>query len=94
MSQMRLFTKQIQAAIEKYDELPTLVKKWKVRWFGSISRSSGLAKDDSTGHGGRKKKKKEDRRRGGKTILRNGQGWTSLAQLGQLKTGLGGEGLL
>ena len=30
---------------------------------------------------------KEDRRRGGKTILRGGQGWTTLAQLGQLKEG-------
>ena len=29
-----------------------------------------------------------DRRRGRKTILRSGQRWTLLAQLGQLKTGL------
>ena len=27
-------------------------------------------------------------------ILRDGQGWTVLALLGQLKTGLGGKGLL
>ena len=27
-----------------YDELLTLVKKRKVRWFGHVSRSSGLAK--------------------------------------------------
>ena len=32
-----------QAAIGKYDELLTLVKKQKLRWFGHISRSSGLA---------------------------------------------------
>ena len=32
----------IQTAIRKYDELLTLVKK--LRWFGHISRSSGLAK--------------------------------------------------
>ena len=34
----------IQAAIGKYDELLTLVKKRKLRWFGHVSRSSGLAK--------------------------------------------------
>ena len=33
-------------------------------------------------------------RRGGKTILRDGQGWILRTQLGQLKTGLGGKGLL
>ena len=36
--------RKIQAAIEKYDELLTLVKKRKLRWFGHISRSSGLEK--------------------------------------------------
>ena len=33
-----------QAAIGEYDELLTLVKKRKLRWFGHVSRSSGLAK--------------------------------------------------
>ena len=36
--------RKIQAAIGEYDELLTLVKKWKLRWFGHVSRSSGLAK--------------------------------------------------
>ena len=36
--------RKIQAAIEEYDTLLTLVKKWKLRWFGHISKSSGLAK--------------------------------------------------
>ena len=36
--------RKIQAAIEEYDELLTLVKKRKVSWFGHASRSSGLAK--------------------------------------------------
>ena len=36
--------RKIQAAIGEYDKLLTLVKKQKVRWFGHISRSSGLAK--------------------------------------------------
>ena len=36
--------RKIQAAIREYDELLTLVKKRKLRWFGHVSRSSGLAK--------------------------------------------------
>ena len=35
-----------------------------------------------------------DRKRGGKLIFWSGQGGTLLAQLGQLKTGPGGKGLL
>ena len=35
-----------------------------------------------------------DRRRGGKTISKSGQEWTLPAQLGMLKTGQDGEGLL
>ena len=34
----------MQVAIGKYDELLTLVTKRKLRWFGHIPRSSGLAK--------------------------------------------------
>ena len=30
--------------IGDYDELLILVKIWKLRWFGHVSRSSGLAK--------------------------------------------------
>ena len=36
--------RKIQAAIGEYDELLTLIKKWKLRWYGHVSRSSGLAK--------------------------------------------------
>ena len=36
--------RKIEAAIGEYDELLTLVKKRKPRWFGHVSRSSGLAK--------------------------------------------------
>ena len=36
--------RQIQAAIGKHDELLILVKKRELRWFGHVSRSSGLAK--------------------------------------------------
>ena len=34
----------IQAAIREYDKFLTLVKKRKLRWFGTVSKSSGLAK--------------------------------------------------
>ena len=55
----------LQAAIREYDELLTLVKKRKLRWFGHVSRSSGLAKTilQSTVKGkkrGRQKKRWED----------------------------------
>ena len=83
--------RKIQAAIGEYDELLTLVKKRKLRWFGHVSRSSGLA--NPTGHSERKKKE-TDRRRVGKTISKSGQEWTLPAQLGQLKTGQDGKGLL
>ena len=74
--------RKIQEAIGEYDELLTLVKKRKLRWFGHVSRSSGLAKTILQGT-----VKEADRRRGGKTISKSGQEWTLPAQLGQLKTG-------
>ena len=36
--------RKIQADIGEYEELLTLVKKQKLRWFGHVSRSAGLAK--------------------------------------------------
>ena len=59
----------------------------KVFWF---------SKNNPTGHSERKKEKEKeaDRRRGGKTISKSGQEWTLPAQLGQLKTGQDGKGLL
>ena len=36
--------RKIQAAIGEYDELLTLAKKRKLRWFGHVSMSSGSAK--------------------------------------------------
>ena len=55
----------IQTAIGEYNELLTLVKKRKLRWFGHVSRSSGLAKTIMQGtvkgkRKGRQKKKWED----------------------------------
>ena len=78
--------RKIQAVIGKYEELLTLVKKRKLRWFFHISRSSGLAKTILKGTV-KGKEEKVARRRDGKTKIRNGQGWTLLAQPG-------GKGLL
>ena len=58
--------RKIQAAIGEYDELLTLVKKRKLKWFGHVSRSSGLAKTILQGtvkgkrKRGRQKKRWED----------------------------------
>ena len=72
------YSQNIQAAFGKYDEL-TLGKKRKLRWFGHVTRSSGLAKTilQGTVQG---KEEKVDRRRCEKIILKCGQGWTLLAQ--------------
>ena len=57
----------------------------KVLWF---------SKDNLTGHSERKKVEEADRGRGQKTISKSGQEWTLPAQLGQMKTGQDGKGLL
>ena len=70
-----------------------MAKVRKLRWFGHVSRSSGLAKKilQSTVKG---KRMSGRQKRGGTTILKSGQKWTWSAQLGQLKTGQGGKKLL
>ena len=52
-----------------------------------------FSKDNPTGHSERKKKKRQTEN-SGKTISKSGQEWTLPAQLGQLKTGQDGKGLL
>ena len=61
-----------QLAIDKYNELLTLVKKQKIGLFSHVSMSSGLAKTILQGTVN-EKKEEVDRRRGGKTILKSGQ---------------------
>ena len=51
------------------------------------------SEDNTTGHSERNKKKR-DRRKDWKTISKSGQELTLPAQLGQLKTGQDGKGLL
>ena len=54
--------RKIQAAIGEYDELLTLVKKRKLRWFNHFSMSSGLAKTilQGTVKGKRKRGRQEE----------------------------------
>ena len=85
--------RKIQAAIGEYDKLLTLMKKWKLRWLGHVSKSSGLAKPTLQGTV-KGIRKEAGRRRGGKIISKNGQEWALSSQLGQLKTGQDGKGML
>ena len=52
--------RKIQAAIEKYDELLTLVKKWKLRWFWPYFKVFWFSKNNPTRHRERKKKQTEE----------------------------------
>ena len=74
--------RKIQAAIKEYDQLLTLVKESKLRWFSRAARSSGFI-----WHSERKNEEEADRRKNGKkTILKSVEEWTLPAQIGQLKT--------
>ena len=57
---------QVRALVGPYEELLTTVKKRKLRWYGHVSRSSGLAKTilqgtvNGTRRRGRQRKRWED----------------------------------
>ena len=74
----------IQNAIGVHDDLLTMVKKRKLRWYGHISRSSGMAKTilQGTVKGARRRG-----RRDGKITSRNGREWGLEIPWGQRKTG-------
>ena len=85
--------RKIQAAIGEYDEILTLVKKRKLRWFGYVSRSSGLAK--TTLQGTVKGKRKRERQK--KRWEDNIKEWTGMdfaSSTGASETGQDGKGLL
>ena len=68
--------RKIQATTGEYDEFLTLVKKRKLRWYGHVSRSSGLAKTILQGRVKGKRRMRQTKERGGKTISKSGQEWT------------------
>ena len=63
----------IQKAIGVHDYLLTMVTKRKLRWYGYISRSSGMAK--TILQGTVKGAKREEDRSDGKITSRNGREW-------------------
>ena len=87
--------RKIQAAIGEYDELLILVKKRKLRcFFWPCLKVFWFSKDNPTGHSERKKKKRQTEEEVGRQYQRVDSNWTLPAQLGQLKTGQDGKGLL
>ena len=78
--------------IRENDELPTMVKKRKLRWFGHVLRSSGFFRARTVNGKGRRGVEEMLKRQKGN--IQNGQGWTMPAHLGQLLTGQDGKGLL
>ena len=51
----------IQNAIGVHDDLQTMVKKRKLRWYGHILRSSGMAKTILQGKGARRRGRQKQR---------------------------------
>ena len=81
----------IQNAIGMHGDLLTMVKKLKLRWYGVISRSAGMAK---TILQWKVQEGEEDRRRDGKITSTNGQEQCLEIPWEQRKTLKGGKVLL
>ena len=85
----------IQQANGPHEDLLTIVKRHKLRWYGLVSRLSRLAKTilqgTEKGGGG---EDKADKGRSGKTTLGNGQAWRSASPRGQWRLGKNGENWL
>ena len=82
----------IQQAIGPHEALLTIVKRRKLQWYGHVSRSSGLAETilqqcKAQWKGEELQEDRADKGRGGKTILGNGQAWSSASPRGQWRTG-------
>ena len=73
----------IKQAIGPYEDLLTTVKRRKLKWYGHVSRTSGLTKTimQGTVRGARR------RGRGGRTTSKSGQAWTSQRHKGWQMTG-------
>ena len=61
----------IQQAIRPHEDLPTIVKRRKLQWYGHVSHSSGL--DKTILQGKVKETMQTEKKRGGKTTSGNGQ---------------------
>ena len=76
---------EIQQAIGSPEDLLTIVKRRKLKWYGHVIRSSGLAKTILQGTG-KGEDDKTDRKRGVKTTSGNGQAWSSRSSRAQWRT--------
>ena len=57
----------IKQAIGPYEDLLTMVKRWKLKWYRYVSRTSGMTKTPL-----REQEDEEDRRRSGRTPSKTG----------------------
>ena len=64
----------IQSAVGAHDDLLTMVKNRKLRWYGHVSRSSGIGKDNSAGDSDWRGKQKKRKKRWEDNI----KGWTGM----------------
>ena len=80
----------IKQAIGPYEDLLTMVKRWKLKWYGHISRTSGMTKTilQGTVRGARR------RGRAGRTTRKSGQAWTSQRHKGRQTIGRSGDSWL
>ena len=70
------------------------LKRRELKWYGHVSRSSGLTKTVLQGTGGRQNKTRQAEKRGWKTTPGNGQAWGSQSPRGQRRTEKNGENWL
>ena len=56
----------IQQAIRPHEDLLTIVNRRKLKWYGHVSRSSGLAKNNLAGHSERGKKTRQTEQEAGR----------------------------
>ena len=84
----------VQQATGPQEDLRTIVKRCKLKWYGHVSRSSGLTKTVLQGTGGRQNKTRQAEKRGWKTTPGNGQAWGSQSPRGQRRTEKNGENWL
>ena len=75
-------------AIGPYEDLLTSVKRRKLKWYGHVTRSSGLAKTilQGTVQGGRRR----DRGNDGKTTSKSGLALNGIHYYGKLRTARSG----
>ena len=77
----------IKQAIGPYEDLLT-IKRRKLKWYGHVSRTSGMTKRHGTVRGARRRGRQRKRWR---TTSKSGQAWTSHRHKGRQMTGRSGD---